>query len=76
MDLNGETIKTFIQTSTVPKDSVLKGALSSPEMIGLTKFAIETCEKLSMSKITDIEWFTGECSGMVVSLTVFARPQY
>jgi hypothetical protein len=36
----------------------MKAALNSSMLIGITKFSIQTCEKLAMSRITDLDWLS------------------
>lgn len=74
LDHEKTAVKAFI--ATIPSQRPLEAALCSSELIGLTKFAIETCEMLSMSEITNIDWLSKGNVGMevcIISITGFSK---
>ena len=53
-----DTLANFLARSTKPHSRAIKAALSSSMLIGVTKFAIQTCQRLAMSQITDLTWLS------------------
>jgi hypothetical protein len=51
-----KTIEEFISRSTKSFIRLPKAILTSPVLLGVTRFAIQTCERLVMSSITDLDW--------------------
>jgi hypothetical protein len=70
LDHDKKTIKDFISGPSMGMGNQrkLEATLCSSELIGLTKFAIETCEMLSRSKITDLKWLSKGDIGMEVCI--------
>jgi len=58
-DQDKDTINQFFNMCTQSPTRPVKAALSSPVLIRVTKFTIQTCERLVMSKITDLDWLKG-----------------
>lgn len=50
MDFFGNSKDTFLRP--------VKAALTSSMLIAVTKFSIQTCERLAMSQITDVDWLS------------------
>lgn len=48
------TIEGFLKAHKLSKSSTLTGYV----LIGVTKFAMETCERLVLSKLTDLDWLS------------------
>ena len=72
LDHNTATMGAFVKRSNLPKSRNLKFTLCNSGLIGLTKFSIETCEMLSMSKITDLDWLSKGNVGMEVCVSPIA----
>lgn len=64
-----ETISQFLGTCGSMKRA-LERILCSPCHIGITKFALETCEQLVMSKITDWSWLKKEGANIGIEVCV------
>lgn len=74
LDQNKTTMTEFFKRCITPASRRLEAALCSCELIGVTKFAIETCEMLSMSKITDLGLLSGDNVGMEVCGVLITEP--